>query len=103
MKKRKTKTASLLVAEKEMEKFLFKTGYTGKYKGQSVNEILDYRVKSNLPPTSDTIPGKSPKKIDAVYTGNEILGIVTTHKSNLVPIRKDNKQAAIDAAQMRRS
>jgi hypothetical protein len=27
---------------------------------------------------------------------------VVTHKSNLMPIRKDNKQAAIDAANMRR-
>ena len=36
------------------------------------------------------------------YTGNEIAGIVVTHKSNLMPIRKDNKQAAIDAASMRR-
>jgi len=28
--------------------------------------------------------------------------IVTTHKSNLMPIRKDNKTAAVEAAQMRR-
>ena len=36
------------------------------------------------------------------YTGDEIAGIVVTHKSNLMPIRKDNKQAAVDAASMRR-
>ena len=36
------------------------------------------------------------------YTGDEIAGIVVTHKSNLMPIRKDNKNAAIDAANMRR-
>ena len=36
------------------------------------------------------------------YTGNEIAGIVVTHKSNLMPVRKDNKQAAVDAANMRR-
>jgi len=36
------------------------------------------------------------------YTGNEIAGIVVTHKSNLMPIRKDNKQGIIDAANMRR-
>lgn len=36
------------------------------------------------------------------YTGNEIAGIVVTHKSNLMPIRKDNKQGMIDAANMRR-
>lgn len=34
------------------------------------------------------------------YTGHNLLGIATMHKSNLVPIF--NPQAAIDAAQMRR-
>lgn len=53
--------------------------------------------------TSDTIPGNGSKKDSITYTGNEIAGIVTTHKSNLMPIRKDNKQAAIDASQMRRN
>jgi len=28
---------------------------------------------------------------------------VVTHKSNLMPVRKDNKQAFVDAAQMRRN
>jgi hypothetical protein len=99
----KKKRKSLIEAELAMEKFLAKVGYSGKYKGKSVNEIPDYRVKSNLPPTSDKIPGKTPKRADQVYTGNEIAGIVVTHKSNLMPIRKDNKQAAVDVAQMRRS
>lgn len=99
----KTKRKSLIEAEKRMELFLLKVGYTGKYKGMTVNEIPDYRVKSNLPKTSDLIPGRTPKKAENVYSGDEIMGIVTTHKSNLMPIRKDNKQAAIDAAQMRRN
>ena len=42
------------------------------------------------------------KKEAVKYTGNEIAGIVVTHKSNLMPVRKDNKQAAVDAANMRR-
>lgn len=99
----KKKRKSLIEAEKRMELFLLKVGYTGKYKGQIVNEIPDYRVKSNLPPTSDKIPGKTPKKQENIYSGDEIMGIVVTHKSNLMPIRKDNKQAAIDASQMRRN
>lgn len=99
----KKKRKSLIEAEKRMEQFLLKVGYTGKYKGHIVNEIPDYRIKSNLPKTSDVIPGKTPKKAENVYSGDEIMGIVVTHKSNLMPIRKDNKQAAIDASQMRRS
>lgn len=83
------------------EAFLKKIGYTGKFKGMSVNEIPNYRIESNIPNTSDTI-GIGHKKPRSVYTGDEIMGIATTHKSNMVPIRKDNKQAAIDAANMRR-
>jgi hypothetical protein len=99
----KKKRKSLIEAEKSMELFLAKVGYTGKYKGNIVNDIPDYKVRSNLPKTSDTIPGKTPKKLENVYSGNEIMGITVMHKSNLVPIRRDNKEAAIDAAQMRRN
>jgi hypothetical protein len=99
----KKKRKSLLEAERQMELLLAKVGFTGRYKGIIVNEIPNYKVESNLPKTSDTIPGKTPKKTENVYSGNEIAGIVTTHKSNLMPIRKDNPQAAVDAAQMRRN
>ena len=99
----KKKRKSLIEAERQMELLLKKVGYTGKYTGQIVNNIPDYKVSSKLPKTSDTIPGKTPKKTENVYSGNEIMGIVVTHKSNLMPIRKDNKQAAIDASQMRRN
>jgi len=57
---------------------------------------------SNTCPTSDRIDGIAPRKETMKYTGDEIAGIVVTHKSNLMPVRKDNKQAAIDAASMRR-
>jgi hypothetical protein len=52
--------------------------------------------------TSDRIAGNGLAKERSRYTGDEIAGIVVTHKSNLMPVRKDNKQAAIDAASMRR-
>jgi len=52
--------------------------------------------------TSDRIAGNGLAKERKQYTGTEIAGIVTTHKSNLMPVRRDNKQAAIDAASMRR-
>lgn len=103
MRKKYKKSKSLIEAERSMEVLLRRVGYTGKYTGKSVNEIPSYRVESNLPKTSDIIPGKTPKKAENVYSGDEIAGIVVTHKSNLMPVRKDNRQAAIDAAQMRRS
>lgn len=103
MKKVKTKRKSLIEAERQMELLLKKVGYTGRYTGESIHEIPDYSIKTNLPKTSDKIPGKTPKKTENVYSGNEIMGIVVTHKSNLMPVRRDNKQSAIDASQMRRN
>lgn len=104
MSKKKTKRKSLVEAEKSMDRLLKRVGYTGKYSGSSVNDIPDYKsTKSNTPKTSDTICGNGSKVEKPKYTGDEIMGIVTTHKSNLMPIRKSNKQAAVDAAQMRRN
>lgn len=103
MKARKKKRASLLAAEKAMDDLLKCVGYTGKTKGISVNEIPDYKVNSNLPKTSDVICGVGPKKQSNRYTGSELLGVATMHKSNAVPIRKDSKEAAIEISQMRRN
>jgi hypothetical protein len=74
------------------------TNAQGKRTG--INDIPDY---SSPRMTSDTIPAHGPAKAQSTYTGNEIAGIVTTHKSNLMPIRRDNKNAAKDAAAMRRN
>jgi len=38
-----------------------------------------------------------------VYDGSELLGITLNHKSGYEPVRKDNRQAAIDSSQMRRN
>ena len=83
----------------EHEAFLAKMGVKGTKQ--------DYRYsKPDLSTgprmTSDKIAGNGTRKDSQKYTGDEIAGIVTTHKSNLMPIRKDNKQAAVDAANMRR-
>lgn len=103
MKKTKNKRKSLLEAEKQMELLLKRVGYTGKYKGETPYDIPNYRTEFAGPKTSDEIPCKTPKKLEKKYTGTELLGIAQTHKSNAIPIRKDNKQSAIDAAQMRRN
>ena len=99
---KKTKRKSLVEAELRMEKFLASVGYTGKYKGIGINEIPNYRTKSNAPKTSDVV-GNGPKTYKPSYTGDEILGVTLNHKSNYEPVRKDNKKAAVDSAQMRRN
>ena len=54
--------------------------------------------------TSNVIPGACAKKETQVYSGErQLLGIATMHKSNMVPVFADNKEEAIEIAQMRRN
>jgi hypothetical protein len=99
---KRSKRRSLIEAELQMDLLLKRVGYSGKCKVDSVNEIPSYKLTIKNP-TSDLVPGGSYKRAEPRYTGDEIMGIVVTHKSNLMPIRKDNKQAAVDASQMRRN
>jgi hypothetical protein len=48
------------------------------------------------------IEGNCPKAPEKVYTGGNLVGIATMHKSNMVPIFAENKEAAADIAKMRR-
>jgi|688.fasta_scaffold06276_30 hypothetical protein len=98
-RKPKTKTKRMIEAEAEHARFLARAGYKGNSKDYRY-EIPDYNTGPRV--TSDVVAANGAKKASVKYTGNEILGIATTHKSNMVPIRKDNKQAAVDAASMRR-
>ena len=100
-KKPKAKTASVLAAEKALRDTLARVGYKGGSKVERKGYTHNIGVV-HAKVTSDSVPGNGSRKEANVYTGNEIAGIVTTHKSNLMPVRRDNKQAAIDAASMRR-
>lgn len=84
----------------EHEKWLAKMGI-GKKKVDYRYDMPDYNTGARM--TSDKVAGNGTAKERKVYTGNEIAGVVVTHKSNLMPVRKDNKQAFVDAAQMRRN
>lgn len=86
--------------QEEHNAFLKKMGVSDKPRSYR-SDMPDLSVRK-MPQTSDSICSNGLKKETPTYTGNEIAGIVTTHKSNLMPIRKDNKNAAIDAANMRR-
>ena len=100
-RKKKNKSKALIKAEADMEKFYSRMGIDTSRKSTFRHEIPDYKTNYSVK-TSDTICSNGLRKETQTYTGNEIAGIVTTHKSNLMPIRKDNPQAAIDAANMRR-
>jgi hypothetical protein len=88
---------SMGVGKRQLEEKL----YDRYGKRKSVNNIPDYNTGPRV--TSDKVAGHGAAKERIQYTGDEIAGIVVTHKSNLMPVRKDNKQAAIDAATMRRN
>ena len=99
-KQKPSKNKRLAAKQAEHEEWLAKMG-VGKTKAQHSNEIPDYSTGPRM--TSDRIAGNGTAKERMQYTGDEIAGIVTTHKSNLMPVRKDNKKAFVDAAQMRRN
>ena len=83
----------------EHEAYLKKLGVKGNSKGYR-SELPDLSTGPRV--TSDKVGNGHAREANK-YTGDEIMGIVTTHKSNLMPVRRDNKQSAVDAAQMRRS
>lgn len=62
-------------------------------------ETTGYRRPSPDIPSGDGIAHFGGKK-EQRYTGTEIIGIATMHKSNAVPVRK--KEDAEDIARMRR-
>ena len=110
-KRNRKKTAKLLKAEAEHEKFMRKMGVSqeqlegklyDKYgKRKSVNERPDYNTGPRM--TSDTIAGHGAAKESMIYSGErKLLGIATMHKSNMVPIFADKKEDAKDIASMRR-
>ena len=93
------KTQAVLQAEAETAKLLKSLGYQ---KGGSrwKADLPDYTVAETVP-TSDLITKVEGKRKANQYTGDELAGIGTLHKSNMVPVRKDSKDA-IDIANMRR-
>lgn len=110
-KRRVKKSARQLKAEKEHEAWLERMG-VGKYTAdlydkwgnrKGLNNIPDYREHQATAQLSNRVAANGTARDRVQYTGTEIAGIVTTHKSNLMPVRRDNKQAAIDAATMRRN
>ncbi len=110
-KKSSKKTARQLEAERQHLEFLKKMGvddeslrqklpHDKKGRRQGICEMPNLSTGPRR--TSDRVAGHGVAKDRKTYTGNELLGIATMHKSNAVPIRKDSPEAAKDIAAMRR-
>lgn len=99
--KSRKKTASILREEMLTAKLLKKVGYKPGQK--ATYSIPDYKEhRRETAPTSDKVVPIAGKREAMQYTGNELLGIGTLHKSNMVPIRKDSN-AAKEISTMRRN
>jgi len=62
----------------------------------------EYKLKREMPPTSDKISAVSGRKEPQHYSGErKLIGIGMLHKSNLVPVF--DQQDAIDISKMRRN
>ena len=99
--KSRKKTASILREEMLTAKLLKKVGYKPNQK--ATYSIPDYKEhRRETAPTSDIVTPIAGKRNEMQYTGDEIMGIGTLHKSNMVPIRKDSN-AAKEISTMRRN
>jgi hypothetical protein len=68
-----------------------------------VEYVENMRVDRDKYTSTGVTPGACAKPESKVYSGErKLLGIATMHKSNMVPVFADNKEAAIDIARMRR-
>lgn len=90
---------------KTMEEYLaYRYGKQGRYRGKAVPkspmEAKTYRRESPKIPSGDTYTSFVAPKREMHYTGDKLLGIATMHKSNLVPVFK--QEDAEDIARMRR-
>lgn len=101
------KTQRQLTAEAEHEAYLKRLGVgkttlpvDAKGRRLGINPLPDLSTGPRV--TSDTVPSNGNARRINQYTGNELLGVATMHKSNAVPVRKDSKDAAKEIASMRR-
>jgi len=99
-RKSKKKTAAVLVEEQKIAKLLSRLRYVKNDSRVRVTDMPSYTVSETVP-TSNLIMKVEGKRKANQYTGNELAGIGTLHKSNSVPIRKDSNDA-VEIARMRR-
>ena len=113
-KKSKNKSVSQteLKARQEHDKYLIKMGaHPSQLKDKlpknargeriGIYSIPNYKQHQGIVSCSNNVIGSTTKKHENQYTGDELAGIGTLHKSNMVPIRKDSNMAK-EIATMRR-
>ena len=112
--KRKSLTINQQRTKDEHDKWLRKRGvhpdqikavlpHNAKGKRLGVGPMPDYKSHQGerTLKTSDTVVGNTTVRKSNSYTGNFIVGVATMHKSNLVPVNRN--QDGSDYATMRRN
>lgn len=106
-KSKKSRSKKLQQAHKDHEAWLKKMGISqsslpvdAKGRRTGIYDIPEYSTGPRV--TSDCVAANGTARKSNTYTGDEIMGIGTMHKSNAVPIRRDSPEAAKDLASMRR-
>ena len=83
-------------------KHIAKPKKTTEFKEYTPN--YSYRGSDKRIPSTGNGIGNAAVKERNVYNGErQLLGIATMHKSNMVPVFADNKEQAVEIAQMRRN
>lgn len=109
-RKKKKPNAKQLRAQEDHDKWLTKMGVhpdqlaekKAKRKDVKNVDVPSYVSRNtNSIRTSDNVAGVAPKKDRQQYTGDYIIGIATTHKSNLMPVT--SRKQAVEASTMRRN
>lgn len=75
--------------------------YKPKLKGVKSTKIINHRKSPTIASGDSYGKAKGTKKPEQKYTGDKLVGIATMHKSNMVPVFK--QEDAEDIAKMRRN
>lgn len=99
-KKRKGKKKSTQVSAEELkiQKLLLRSRYNRNSTYRP--DLPDYQVSKSDAQLSNGVGNGFQRQVNQ-YTGDELAGIGTLHKSNMVPVRKDSNDAK-EIARMRR-
>jgi len=109
MKKKHSKTKLELEAEASFQRMQDRWDRVPKFAGKfkvnaetvKVNAPVTLTKVERSPSTTKYVPGGCTKKDPPIYTGSNVLGVATLHKSNSVPVF--SQQEAIEIATMRRN
>jgi len=96
--KKRRKKNKMATEDPQLQKLLKRVGYIENHNFRY--DMPNYQVSKSNVKTSDKV-GNGFKNMAKQYTGDELAGIGTLHKSNMVPVRKDSQDAK-EIARMRR-